>query len=247
MWPVADPLIYGVVSDLVERLALPEPIVEFGSMQVERGQPNDLRPLFAGRPFIGTDFRPGPGVDRIEDLRELKFGDGEVGTALCLDTLEHCADPIAAARELRRVVSPHGGVCVLSSVMLIGIHGYPSDYWRFTPEGLRLLLEGFDDVDVAAMGDPSAPFWVFGMAAKGRELGLKLSELPSLSRTQRDYELARGQLKLGPFRYSIRQLAAEVKSQLPRVIGERVAARAGAALRPRSSEPQATRQPSASS
>src|SRR2546423_570900 len=147
-------------------MPLREPIVEFGSMQVEEGQPNDLRPLFDGRTFIGTDFRAGPGVDRIEDLRSLRFADGEVGTALCLDTLEHCADPIAAARELQRVVADDGGVCVLSSVMLIGIHGYPNDYWRFTPEGLRLLLGGFEDVDVAEMGDPASPFWVFGIASK---------------------------------------------------------------------------------
>src|ERR1700712_5003820 len=96
---MAHNLLYGVVSDIVANLGvhLPEPIVEFGSLQVEPGQPNDLRPLFPGRKFIGTDFRPGPGVDQIEDLRRLSFADGEVGTALCLDTLEHCEDPMAAA------------------------------------------------------------------------------------------------------------------------------------------------------
>jgi hypothetical protein len=172
-------------------------------------------------------MRAGPGVDRIEDLRNLSYGDGEVGTALCLDTLEHCADPIAAGRELSRVVSPDGGICVLSSVMLIGIHGYPDDYWRFTPEGLRLLLNGYDDVDVAAMGDPDSPFWVFGIASKGRTLGLRLAELPSLAASQREYERAEGRLKLGPFRYSLKQLGREVAGQLPRVVRERAADRLG--------------------
>jgi hypothetical protein len=224
---MAHNLLYGVVSDIVERIELPEPIVEFGSMQVERGQPNDLRPLFAGCDFIGTDLFAGPGVDRIEDLRSLGFGDGEVGTAFCLDTLEHCADPIAAGRELRRVVSEDGGVCLISSVMLMGIHAYPSDYWRFTPDGLRVLLDGFDHVDVAAMGDATAPFWVFGLASKGRQLELKLAELPTLADSQQKYERAEGRLKLGPFRYSIRQLAGEVGGQLPRVIRERTVARLG--------------------
>jgi SAM-dependent methyltransferase len=222
---VAHPLLYGVVSDLVAQISLADPIVEFGSMQVEAGQPNDLRPLFAGREFIGTDFRDGPGVDRIEDLRQLSFSDGEVGTALCLDTLEHCADPLAAARELRRVVSPDGGVCLITSVMLIGIHGYPNDYWRFTPEGIRLLLEGFDEVDVASMGDPEAPFWVFGLGSRGRELGLRLSELPSIAHSQAEYERAEGKLRLGPFRYSLGQLARELGGELPRVVRERTAAR----------------------
>jgi SAM-dependent methyltransferase len=225
MCPMAHRLIYGVVSDIAARLELPEPIVEFGSMQVEQEQPNDLRPVFDGRSFIGTDFRAGPGVDRIEDLRRLSFADGEVGTALCLDTLEHCEDPIAAARELHRVVSPEGGVCVITSVMLIGIHGYPSDYWRFTPSGLRVLLAGFDDLDVAAMGDPSAPFWVFGVATKGRKLDLRLDELPSLASSQREYLRAEGKLKLGPFRYSLRELAGELRGELPRVVRERAAAK----------------------
>ena len=81
-------------------------------MQVEHDQPDDLRPLVRG---AGTSSAPtcarGPGVDRIEDLRALRFADGEVGTALCLDTLEHCADPIAAGRELSRVVSPSRARC----------------------------------------------------------------------------------------------------------------------------------------
>jgi hypothetical protein len=224
---MAHNLLYELVSDLVDRLTLAEPIVEFGSMQVEAGQPNDLRALFAGREFVGTDLRPGPGVDRIEDLRALSFGDGEVGTALCLDTLEHCVDPIAAGRELRRVVSRTTGTLVISSVMLMPIHGYPSDYWRFTPEGLRLILDGFDHVDVAGMGDPTIPFWVFGVAVCGRPLDLCLARLPSILASQRDYEHAHGRLRLGPFRYSPRQLGRELWSELPRAVLQRAGARLG--------------------
>jgi Methyltransferase domain len=225
MHSVAHPVLYGVVSDIASGLALPDPIVEFGSMQVEAGQPNDLRTLFQGREFVGTDFRDGPGVDRIEDLRALSFGDGEVGTALCLDTLEHCADPITACRELRRVVSEDGGVCVIASVLLMGIHSYPRDYWRFTPDGFRVLLDGFDDIDVAGMGDPTMPFFVFGVGTRGRELGIALSELPSLVEAQRTYDRAEGKLKLGPFRYSLRALGGELRGELPRVLRERAAAR----------------------
>jgi hypothetical protein len=247
---MAHPLLYGVVADLAARVPLPEPVVEFGSLQVEPGQPNDLRPLFEGRAFIGTDIRPGPGVDRVEDLRALSFGDGEVGTALCLDTLEHCADPFAAARELRRVVAPAGGVCLITSVMLFGIHGYPSDYWRFTPEGFRLLLEGFDHVDVAGMGDSDAPFWVFGLASTGAPLDLRLAELPSLAASQLEYERAEGKIRIGPFRYTLRGLAGEIAGQLPRVVGDRVRARlggGGGALTRRSAARRASRPPSAPS
>ena len=226
---MAHNLLHAVVSDLAARLELAEPIVEFGSLQVEDGQPNDLRPLFAGRQFIGTDLRDGPGVDRIEDLRALRFADGEVGTALCLDTLEHCADPMAAARELRRVVSPTHGTVILSSVMLMPIHGYPGDYWRFTPDGLRLLLEGYDEVDAEGMGDPTIPFWVFAIGVRGHPLGLTLSELPSFRASQEDYDSAPGRLRLGPFRYSPTQLGRELLGELPRAVLQRAGTRLGEA------------------
>jgi hypothetical protein len=125
------------------------------------------------------------------------------------------------------VVSPDAGVCVLSSVMLMGIHGYPSDYWRFTPEGLRLLLDGFDHVDVAAMGDPAAPFWVFGIGSNGRQLPIRLAQLPSLLASQGEYERAEGQVRLGPFRYTLRQLSGELKGELPRAVRQRAASRLG--------------------
>ena len=224
---MAHQLLFDLVADLIEAVEMPDPVVEFGSMQVEEWQPNDLRPLFAGRDFTGTDFREGPGVDRVEDLRELTFEDEQVGTALCLETLEHCEDPFAACRELHRVLSP-GGVCVISSVMLFGIHGYPNDFWRFTPEGLRVLLGRFDDVSVASMGEPESPVFVFGIGAKGRELGVDLSEMPSLQAAQAAHEAARGKVRLGPMRYSLRDLAREAGGQLPRVVRERLAAKRGA-------------------
>lgn len=223
---MSQPLIYRLVRELDEAIALPEPIVEFGSMQVEPGQPNDLRPHFAGRSFTGTDIRPGPGVDRIEDLRALTLADGDVGTALCLDTLEHCEDPPAACRELHRVCAD-GGVCLISSVMLFGIHGYPNDYFRFTPEGFRSMLGGFDDIDVAAVGDPDIPFVVVGAGAKARELGVRLGELPCIAEAQREWELAEGKLRIGPFRYPPAEAMRVVGRELARHLRWRLGALTG--------------------
>ncbi len=176
---MAQPLIRRFVQELAGLVALPDPVVEFGAMQVEADQDGDLRALFAGRPFTGTDMRLGPGVDRVEDLRALSYGDGEVGTALCVDTLEHVEDPPQACRELARVTSPDGGVCVISSVMLFGIHGYPNDYFRFTPEGFRSLLGGFDDAWVAGVGHPDIPtFELF--VARQRSIGYNAARLAQL-------------------------------------------------------------------
>ncbi len=215
-------LIRGFLIDLMKVVELPDPVVEFGSLQVEEGQDGDLRPLFDGQRYIGTDMRAGPGVDRVEDLRRLSFADGEVGTAICLDTLEHCEDPVGASRELHRVVG-NGGVCVISSVMLFGIHGYPNDYFRFTPEAFRSMLGGFDDVWVAGIGDRGMPMQVVGVGAKGRQLGLSLDQLPGLAAAQATWDASAGTVPLGPFRMPPGDLVRALAREIPRLARERAA------------------------
>ena len=221
---MAHQLLFDFVADARTVLELPDPVVEFGSLQVEPDQPGDLRSLFEGRDFTGTDMRPGSGVDRVEDLRGLSLGDGSVGTALCLDTLEHCEDPLQACRELHRVTAPDG-VCIISSVMLLGIHAYPSDYWRFTPEGLRVLLAPFDERWAVGFGDPSAPFFVFGVGSKQRKLDLSLDSFPKLAAAQQRYERAEGKVRLGPTRLSLRELGGTLTRELPRALRQRASAR----------------------
>lgn len=189
------------VLDVLARVGMPDPIVEFGSLQVEADQDDDLRDLLRphGRELaLGTDYRPGPGVDRVEDLRGLTFADGELGTAVCLDTLEHCEDPWTAVREMHRVVRPDGGTCLIGSVMRFPIHAYPSDYFRFTPAGFAALLAPFDGVAVCGIGDPDFPQEVFGVGVRGRSLnGLGLLDEGRLRFHQTIYERAPVGLRIG--------------------------------------------------
>lgn len=63
---------------------------------------------------------------------------------ICEQVLEHVLDPNAAAANLRGLCRP-GGTVIVSTPFLIKVHELPMygmfDYWRFTPRGLRLLLE----------------------------------------------------------------------------------------------------------
>ena len=224
---MAQPITRGFLRDLMNVLELPAPMVEFGSMQVEAEQDIDLRRFFSGVDFTGTDFREGPGVDRVEDLRALTFADESIGTALCFDTLEHCEDPPLACRELTRVTAP-GGICIISSVMLFGIHGYPNDYFRFTPEGFRAMLSGFDDVRVVGVGDPGIPREVFGVGAKGRSLdGLNLESFPTVVEAQRHWDDPEFGVKVGPLRVPPRELAGIIRREMPSVLKARLAKRRG--------------------
>jgi len=59
---------------------------------------------------------------------------------ICEQVLEHVPDPCAAAATLAALCRP-GGRLLVSTPFLLRIHDHPGDYWRFTPDGLRILLE----------------------------------------------------------------------------------------------------------
>jgi SAM-dependent methyltransferase len=155
------------VETVAPLLSVAGPVVEIGALQIE-GQEKyaDLRPLFDGMQFIGCDMREGPGVDRVENLHSLTFEDNSIGTMILLDTMEHVRYPFKAMAEVYRVLKP-GGVLIMTSVMLCPIHAYPSDYWRFTPEAFKVLLEPFETVQVFSDRPALFPRSIYGLGVKG--------------------------------------------------------------------------------
>lgn len=154
----------GICSD---SLPVSEPIFEFGSYQVSTQEElANLRPLFQGMKYVGSDMRAGPGVDVILNLHDLELDSETVGTALALDTLEHVEYPRKAISEIHRVLK-QGGILIISSVMKFPIHNYPFDYWRYTPEGLKSLLEIFTVYLVESAGEVDFPHTVVGVGIKG--------------------------------------------------------------------------------
>jgi SAM-dependent methyltransferase len=67
---------------------------------------------------------------------------GPFDVVICEQVIEHVPDPCAAAANLRGLCVP-GGHVVVSTPFMIRVHEEwgMQDYWRFTPRGLRTLLE----------------------------------------------------------------------------------------------------------
>jgi cephalosporin hydroxylase len=109
-------------------------------------------------------------VDRVENFEgPTTFADGEAGTIVSLDTLEHVYDVFAFVRELDRILAP-GGMMLLTSVMYYPVHAHPSDYWRFTPEAFRRLVAPYGDCCVLAQGPEEFPHTVAAVVRKGGAL-----------------------------------------------------------------------------
>ena len=215
--------IRACVQAVAETLTIPQPLIEIGSFQVEgQSYVANLRPLFADSDYTGCDMRPGPGVDRIEDVHHLSFATATVGTVLMLETLEHVKNPVQALTEMFRVLRP-GGLVVISSVMDFPVHEFPADYWRFAPQGFELLLESFSPRRVYIQGLPLFPHSLVGVGikpgpaetAEGRARHAELDRLDQRMRTisgTLTQEIS-SRLGLDPFRLLGEELSAEEQAR----------------------------------
>lgn len=105
----------------------------------------------AGRGWLRYESLDYPAFDLCAPLAPRDPAD----VVLCEQVIEHVPDPCAAARNLRALARP-GGLVVVSTPFLVRVHEEwgMEDYWRFTPRGLRTLLEraGLEVEEVAHWG-----------------------------------------------------------------------------------------------
>jgi len=105
--------------------------------------------------WMGLDMQAGPGVDVVGDIHELPGSWAEKFTSvLCSEVLEHVARPWVAVPELFRVLQS-GGHIIITVPFCFPVHAYPSDYYRYTDEGVKVLLgdAGFVDIKTSTAGE----------------------------------------------------------------------------------------------
>jgi len=122
-------------------------ILEIGSKNY--GSTPDFRSVFPDYKYVGIDIEKGKGVDVVLDLTDdfdkvsQKLGGRKFSTVICFSVLEHCKNPFKMCDNISTLLTKNG-ILFISVPFSWGIHGYPSDYWRFTPDGIRVLLPKFD-------------------------------------------------------------------------------------------------------
>ncbi|MBK8163341.1 MAG: class I SAM-dependent methyltransferase [Gammaproteobacteria bacterium] len=100
--------------------------------------------------------------DLHQDIEMMTFDDSSFDAVICLEVLEHVANPFQAVHEIKRVLI-NGGKLLLTVPFLSQYHGksalshdhlnYP-DYWRFTHEGLHKLFHDFTNLEVLPLDGP---------------------------------------------------------------------------------------------
>lgn len=132
------------VLDNLDRVT--SPILEIGSR--DHGNTNDLRRRVPGCEYVGTDMEAGIGVDVVCDftdtfeLIDARLGGARFRTIVCFSVMEHCRQPFRMAENITALAVPRASL-FLSVPWVWNFHGFPDDYWRFTPSAVRELFPQF--------------------------------------------------------------------------------------------------------
>ena len=116
-------------------------IIEFG------GSNGIIKLMFRNHVYEIADNYPK--ID-IQDLSG--FNSDQYDFVILDQVLEHVSDPVKAMREVYRILKK-GGRLIVTTPFLVKIHYVPTDYWRFSRDGLRQLLSEYSDVVVKSWGN----------------------------------------------------------------------------------------------
>lgn len=152
---------YEIVEDFTARVNAQEAprVLELGSRNVTGVRHRSH--LASHVDLVGVDVHAGQDVDVVADAHRLsaQFPAESFDAVFAISVFEHLAMPWKVVLEIGRVLKP-GGLLLIATHPAWPPHELPWDFWRFSSEGLRVLLNektGFEVVRVGE-GEPGRMF-----------------------------------------------------------------------------------------
>ena len=118
------------------------------------------RPLVEtlGPKYVGCDFETNTEADEaLANIGMLPLSTSSADLILSTQVLEHVVDPGRYLREANRVLRS-GGVLILSTHGVWKYHPDPTDFWRWTCDGLKRVIKenGFQLEEFSGVLGPPA-------------------------------------------------------------------------------------------
>jgi len=149
---------YSIIKEISCNINWEYPVIDIGSMVYDSRY--DLRNIF--HTVKGIDFREGNGVDLVGNIHTISLHN-EANTVICTSMLEHDSDPVITLQQIKRILT-RNGKAIFTIPFNWFIHNYPSDYWRMTPDGLKIFLKKeFAHVQTFGIGRRLEPHTVVGV------------------------------------------------------------------------------------
>ncbi|MBC8434348.1 class I SAM-dependent methyltransferase [Desulfobacula sp.] len=79
------------------------------------------------------------------DMQHLPYEDNGFDFVISDQVIEHLEDPKKAIKESYRVLNKDG-IAIHTTCFINYIHSCPKDFWRFSPDALRYLCQGFSEI-----------------------------------------------------------------------------------------------------
>ncbi len=130
---------YGLQRPMLDAGGIDHPVVADYSITLRTGIQESRYLHFQDRVFDFIDpeyviLNPEKGDVPIEEMRD----ENVYGTILCLSVLEHTVNPFDVFSGFARLLKP-GGLLILSTEFSFPFHPSPIDFWRMSPDCLRML------------------------------------------------------------------------------------------------------------
>lgn len=110
-------------------------------------------PRIISKEVVNVDIHPYVGVDMVADICAVPLPSGSVQGLISENMLEHVESPERAVSEMYRLLAPRG-VAYIEVPFLYPFHASPSDFHRWSKEGLRKLFGQFEIIEIGVRGGP---------------------------------------------------------------------------------------------
>lgn len=88
--------------------------------------------------YVSLDLSRNSSINVLGDVHNLPFQNECADIVLCTEVLEHCKNPLKVIEEIFRILKSNCTL-ILSFPFIYPVH-LNQDYWRFTVDGIRLIL-----------------------------------------------------------------------------------------------------------
>ncbi len=135
-------------------------VIEVGSFDVN-GSVRPAIEMLLPLEYVGTDMRPGPGVDVVCSAENLvtHFGQHSFDIVVTICALEHIRHWKQALSNMKQICVPGGLILAIAPVRW-PFHAYPNDFWRYSEQDMCAIFADMTMLEIEAHSTVHANVYV---------------------------------------------------------------------------------------